>query len=51
MASDSQIRASVADWPLGALLLERWIMGAPAGSERRPVRWNRRHRDSGQARQ
>jgi hypothetical protein len=37
--------------PLGALLLGRWIMGAPVGSERRPVRRNRRHRDSGQVRQ
>jgi hypothetical protein len=38
--------------PLGALLLGRWIMGAPARSERRPAlpRRNHRHRDSGQAR-
>ena len=39
--------------PLGALLLGRWIMGAPARSERRPdrPRRNHRHRRSGQARQ
>ena len=39
--------------PLGALLLGRWIMGAPARSERRPVRTRRdhRHRGSSQARQ
>ena len=38
--------------PLGALLLGRWIVGAPARSERRPglPRRNHRHRDGGQAR-
>jgi hypothetical protein len=38
--------------PLGALLLGRWVVGAPARSERRPARSrrNHRHRDSGQAR-
>ena len=38
--------------PLGALLLGRWIVGAPARGERRPARSrrNHRHRDSGQAR-
>jgi hypothetical protein len=37
--------------PLGALLLGRWIMGAPARSECRPdrPRRNHRHRSSGQA--
>ena len=36
--------------PLGALLLGRWIMGAPAHSERRPARprRNHTHRGSGQ---
>lgn len=35
--------------PLGALLLGRWIVGAPARSERRPAppRRNHRHRGSG----
>ncbi len=38
---------------LGALLLGRWIMGAPAHSERRSARPRRNHRqrDRGQARQ
>jgi hypothetical protein len=35
---------------LGALLLGRWIVGAPASSERRPARRNHRHRGSDQAR-
>jgi DUF1707 SHOCT-like domain len=39
--------------PLGALLLGRWIMGAPARSERGPGHPGRshRHRGSGQGRQ
>ena len=38
--------------PLGALLLGRWIMGAPARSERRPDQppRNHRHRGNGRAR-
>jgi hypothetical protein len=38
--------------PLGAVLLGRWIVGAPARGERGPARSrrNHRHRDSGQAR-
>jgi hypothetical protein len=39
--------------PLGALLLGRWIMGAPARSDRRPGQPGRRpgQRGGGQARQ
>ena len=37
--------------PLGALLLGRWIMGAPAHSERRAARPRRNHGDGDQARQ
>jgi DUF1707 SHOCT-like domain len=33
--------------PLGALLLGRWITGAPARSERRPARPQRNHRNRG----
>jgi hypothetical protein len=36
---------------LGAMLLGRWITGAPARSERRPARRIRRHRDDDPARQ